>query len=450
MLDVCICTHNPQRSVLRQCLMAIATQNSPPQFRVLLVDNASNPPLNESLLDGLCRRGIPRLLIREERLGLTAARVAAFHQSTSEWVVFIDDDNVIAPDFLNVGHKFAGRHPEVGAFGGRVSLAPDIHVPGWMTPLLGSMGVKEEGDEILIGSTIEWGPHDPPGAGLWVRQILLERFVERTRTESAVFDLGRRGKGLGSCEDAVLVKGGRELGYSNAYVPALRVTHYLKPERFTFWHAMRSLTAYGRSIALYERVMALGGDHLGNSDKPGPVRAAFNAFYRERNRSMRFAATQAAYEWAYERSRRAFVQSGSMVDPKRQASMNLLPFLRTGARAQFDGRIIVVAEGTEEFAVFGPYWTLPAGCYELRAVIKPHRRTRDGEFVIGQVTAERGSRVLAEDKWLLDEDSSQNTTMEFRLAFSLSDELPPAARTIETRIFAPEDVSFSVARASLS
>lgn len=446
MLDLCICTHNPRPAILRRCLDAIETQLSPPPFRLLLVDNASQPPLTESLLDGLRKRGVPTALIREQRLGLTAARLAAFKQSSGDWLVFIDDDNVVAPNFLQLGAEFARTHPEVGAFGGRISLAPDLNVPQWMTPLLGSMGVKEEGNEILINSTIEWGRHDPPGAGLWVRRVLLERFVDRTRANSAVFDLGRRGNGLGSCEDAVLVKGARDLGFYNAYVPALRVIHYLKPERFTFSHAIRSLIAYGRFIALYEQIMTLGGDQRGNLDKPGPFLAACKAFARERNRSIRYAATQAVYQWAYERSRRAFERAYPELKPDGQALRNLVPFLRTGARAHFDRGAIVVDEGREEFAVYGPYWTLPAGHYEMRALIKPHQHTSNGASLIGQVTAERGARLFAESKWRLDQDSFQNPSMaaEFQLAFSLGGELSPAARTIETRIFASENVSFRI------
>lgn len=61
----------------------------------------------------------------------------------------------MAQDFLYFGSVFAPAHPDVGAFGGRISLASDIKVPQWMEPLLGSMAVKEEGDETLINSTVD-------------------------------------------------------------------------------------------------------------------------------------------------------------------------------------------------------------------------------------------------------------------------------------------------------
>ncbi|HJU10327.1 MAG TPA: glycosyltransferase family 2 protein [Candidatus Binataceae bacterium] len=447
MFDLCICTHNPRVAILRRCLEAIETQLSPPAFRLLLVDNASQPPLTDDLLDHLRQRGVPTVLIRERRLGLTAARLAAFEHSNEEWLVFIDDDNVIDPDFLRLGAEFARTHPEVGAFGGRILLPPDMKPPGWMIPLLGSMGVKDEGDKILINSSLEWDRHDPPGAGLWVRSALVRRFADRTRSNSSIFSLGRRGNNLASCEDAVLVKGARELGFCNAYVPALRALHYLKPERFTFRHAMRSLFAYGRSIALYERIMALGGEQLGNLGNPRPLIAGWRTFNRERKRSIRYAATQAVYQWSYERNRQALAREQPDLAPDEAALNNLVPFLRTGASAHLERMAIVVEEGSAEFAVYGPYWTLPAGRYEMRAeIISNQQLSGEAPLIIAQVTAKCGTLVLAEGKWPLNKRglSDLKTTTEFRLPFSLARDLPLPARTIETRIFTPGNVSFRI------
>lgn len=451
MLDLCICTHNPRTAILRRCLEAIETQLSPPAFRLLLVDNASQPPLTENLLDRLRQRGVPTVLIREQRLGLTAARLAALEHSHAEWLVFIDDDNVIDPDFIRLGTEFARTHPEVGAFGGRILLPPDIKPPGWMTPLLGSMGVKDEGDQILIDSTLDWDRQDPPGAGLWVRSAIVKRFADRARSDPSIFGLGRRGNNLASCEDAVLVKAARELGFCNAYVPALRALHYLKSERFTFHHALRSLIAYGTSIALYERIMALQGEQLGNPGAPKPLVAGWRAFNRERKRSLRYAATQAVYQWSYERSRRALDRERPDLYPDDAALNNLLPFLRTGTNAHLDRMVIDVREGPAEFAVFGPYWTLAAGRYEMRAAIIPDRQPPgDAAVLTAQVTAERGNSLLAEARWPLNKCSELATTTEFRLPFSLLGNLSRPARTIETRIFTPGNISFRIVSMAVS
>jgi len=449
MLNLCICTHNPRLKILGLCLEAIETQISPPPFSLLLVDNASQPPLAESLLDTLRQRGVSAALIREARLGLTAARLAAFQQTSGQWLVFIDDDNVVAPNFLQLGAEFARAHPEVGAFGGRISLPPEIEAPEWMTSLLGWMGVKEEGDKILIDSTVEWGPHDPPGAGLWVRRALLARFADRARANPAVFELGRRGRELASCEDAVIVKGARDLGFYNAYVPALRVIHYLKPERFTFWHGVRSFIAYGRSIALYERIMGLGGAQLAKPEKAGALLAGLNAFKRERHRSIRYASTQAVYQWAYERRRYDFGcyhqdVENSKAHTEALAPVTDWPLLRTGASDWFPyltvgecgvhtgGEIKSIKDKVGHIACTTPM-AIVSGHYKLLPDV-----SIDGveSYNRGMVTFEiwSGSELIAIDT----AKPGGNPSLEFDVADELS------RRAIELRVRATAPTEFSI------
>src|SRR6185312_1315071 len=95
----------------------------------------------------------------------------------------------------------------------------------------------------------------------------------------------------------------------------------------------------------------------------------------------------------------------------------------------------------------GPYWTLPAGRYEMRAFISPQLQDNDdGTAVIAQVTAEAAGRLFVQRIWRLNQYrlAAPTAAAEFRLPFSLNDDLSAAARTIETRIFAPASASFRI------
>src|SRR5512135_205558 len=93
-IDVCMCTHAPRLEILRRALSALANQSSGPgSFRLLLVDNATTPPLPEELLEPVRDAGIEARLVREERLGLTAARLRAIAETSGPWILFLDDDN---------------------------------------------------------------------------------------------------------------------------------------------------------------------------------------------------------------------------------------------------------------------------------------------------------------------------------------------------------------------
>jgi len=126
---------------------------------------------------------------------------------------------------------------------------------------------------------------------------------------------------------------------------------------------------------------------------------------------------------------------------------NWIPFVRTGARAHVDGSSMVVSRGAEEFCVYGPYWTLPAGRYEMRALISPQLQENDDETaVIAQVTAEAAGRLFVQRLWRLNQYrlAEPTTAAEFRLPFSLNGDLSSAARTIETRILAPANAAFRI------
>ncbi len=126
---------------------------------------------------------------------------------------------------------------------------------------------------------------------------------------------------------------------------------------------------------------------------------------------------------------------------------NWLPFLQLKPRAQADVDGVVVGEGEPDYAVYGPYWALPPGRYELIASVVPRVADPAGKPLITiDVSTEGGARRFAEHQWRLGqfERADGQTAMQLRLPFVLAADLPPALRTIETRIFAPGDGNFRV------
>ena len=125
-----------------------------------------------------------------------------------------------------------------------------------------------------------------------------------------------------------------------------------------------------------------------------------------------------------------------------------LPFLQRSPSAHADEEGVVVSEGGGGgFAVYGPYWTLPAGRYEMVALIVPQASSGNSQPVItGDVVSDSGQRVLATSQWPLGrfESGDGHEPVQVCLPFTLADDLPEALRTIETRIFSPGNASFSI------
>jgi len=97
-LSVITCAHNPRRDYLALVLDALKTQTLDKQhWEYLLIDNASTEPL-EPQVDVAWHPNARH--IREEKLGLTHARLRGIAESVGEILVFVDDDNVLDTDYL--------------------------------------------------------------------------------------------------------------------------------------------------------------------------------------------------------------------------------------------------------------------------------------------------------------------------------------------------------------
>lgn len=258
-LDVILCTHNPRRDVLEKAFTAIGRQTLPkPGYFVWVVDNGCSPALTERDLASLHRAGVQFKLLREPKLGLVFARLRAIRESTCEWCVFVDDDAVLHPDYLERAAEIAQKNPRFGCFGGKLLLPEKLRsqVPPWAVPMLPYLAIKDCGDEPITNCLDEWGNWEPPGAGAVVRRPLLDLFIKRLEENPRLGRLGRRGKhGLFSSEDSLMMRGAVRLGLSCSYQPALKLEHHLAPHRFQFSYLARLLYGLGRSQVILETTL---------------------------------------------------------------------------------------------------------------------------------------------------------------------------------------------------
>lgn len=305
MLDVCVCTHNPRRPLLDAVIASIVAQTAPAaSFRVTVIDNASEPPISPEALDPLTQRGVTARVISEPRTGLMHARISAINATDGNWMLFVDDDNVLAPDFIENGLAFIAAHPEVGAVGGRLLLPGDIAVPEGREPFLPFLGIRDLGDQPVIGRSPVWVEHEPAGAGAFVRRDVLVRFEQLTKENPEAFALGRSGGSLASCDDSLLMSCADQIGLALAYAPTLRLDHHIAHERFNLGYLRRLMAAYGESQVTLQYARS------GHVEVPRYYAStAFFAlmiivsFLKNAPRSLAFAQAQTGYHLA---ARRAF------------------------------------------------------------------------------------------------------------------------------------------------
>ncbi len=117
-LSVIIPTHNPRPAYLQRVLDALKAQSLPKEeWELVLVDNASKEPVAERWDLSWHPNGRH---VREETLGAAQARLRGIRETNTEWLVFVDDDNVLDKDYLREAVKAGQTHDFLGVIGGRI------------------------------------------------------------------------------------------------------------------------------------------------------------------------------------------------------------------------------------------------------------------------------------------------------------------------------------------
>jgi glycosyltransferase involved in cell wall biosynthesis len=240
-LEVVICTYDNAR-MLDATLASLARQRltATRRWGVLVVDNNSGSDTAAVIERHLDAGLIPELrVVREERQGLTHARLRGLACTTAEWLAYVDDDCLVDETWVEQAMASTSAHPSCGALGGRVLLRweapphPVAEAYGWCYAAQ-DHGSSPRAVEFLVG------------AGLVVRRTAL---VEcGWSTKPLLHD--RIGRDLISGGDVEMVLRARAAGYELFYEPAL-VLHHVVPRERTSIRYLRGMTrSLGTSQAL--------------------------------------------------------------------------------------------------------------------------------------------------------------------------------------------------------
>jgi len=228
-LSVLICAHNPRRDYLARVLQALKEQDLPySEWELLLIDNASRVPLAGSC--DLSWHPHARCIVETE-VGLTPARLRGIKESKGELLVFVDDDNVLAPDYLAESEAISKRYVFLGAWGAAV-IEPEFEIrpPLWIHNyfyLIGIRNVATSRWSNLTDSDITL----PCGAGLCVRNEVARVYSNTAAKDSLRRSLDRIGNGLGCMGDLDLALTAVDLGMGTGLFPVLKMKHLMPAAR---------------------------------------------------------------------------------------------------------------------------------------------------------------------------------------------------------------------------
>jgi glycosyltransferase involved in cell wall biosynthesis len=227
-ISVVICTHNPRINYLENALAALKSQTLPfEQWELLLIDNASNQPIC-SQIDVTWHPQARHL--HEEKLGKTYALLLAIEKAVGEIIVIVDDDNVLDSDYLEVALEISKDWSILGAWGGQIRPDFEETPPDWTKPYWWMLAIREL-DRDKWSNLVYCYETSPVGAGMCVRKIVAQKYVDSVCSSPKRLNLDPKGKLLLRGGDHDLAFTSCELGLGTGVFVDLKLTHLIPPRR---------------------------------------------------------------------------------------------------------------------------------------------------------------------------------------------------------------------------
>lgn len=249
MISVIVCTYNPNEGNLTRALDAILSQDlNQEEWELLVIDNNSSKPVSERAF--VRKRGVR--VEFEGRQGLSAARDCGVRHSRGDILVFFDDDNVPAPDYLRKV-KTIFETPNIGIVSGAIEPEYEREPPAWFGRFESMLAIRRPDSERIYLTNIPlYNDYFPIGAGMAVRRNIIEDYYKAIAAGSAYIS-GRSGSQLSSGEDLDLDFFVISQGFLVGTAGALKMKHIIPVGRTTPDYLCRLVKASTKSAAEVNR-----------------------------------------------------------------------------------------------------------------------------------------------------------------------------------------------------
>jgi GT2 family glycosyltransferase len=228
--SVVICTFNPNRHTLGRSIDALRAQSEPVRnWELIVVDNNSTPAIAGCLdLSWHPRASI----VLERQQGLTHARMKGIAEAKSSLIIFVDDDNLLAPSYISDAIRISEQHGFLGAWGGGCRGEFETPPPPWLDRYLSLIAVKECHTTVWSNEYFHEAA-TPIGAGMCVRKRVADRYMAMVGDNSVRRLLGRRGSELAGCEDYDMAMTAIDVGLGVGRFHELQLVHLIPRVRMT-------------------------------------------------------------------------------------------------------------------------------------------------------------------------------------------------------------------------
>jgi len=251
-ISVVICSHNSRLDYLQRVLEALRAQTLPlGDWDLVVVDNASREPLAPRIdLSWHPNGKVARNAVPEAEAALVDARSLGIRETKGPVIVFVDDDNVLAPDYLASAVAISRDWPQLGTWGGGIRLLyekPELA----LSPTLQGLLCCREVSAPIWSNVKDHYASTPWGAGMCVRREVAIAHLALLAAEPDRRQLDPIGREMRFGGDTDLVQTGLRQGYGKGLFPSLSLTHLIPARRCDPAFIARALEANGFSAALH-------------------------------------------------------------------------------------------------------------------------------------------------------------------------------------------------------
>ena len=233
--SVIIATHNRPDS-LPSLIESLAPEMATGSREIVIAENGTPAPMQLSL------EGVALKHLHEPRAGKCRIQNRAIAQGSGEILVFLDDDLVVAPGYLEAVEQFFDAHREFAAMKGRILAAEDPEKKVGPMAVYLDLPIADHGEEVVE-----------------VRGVLGANMAFRADAIKQVGPFDER-LGPGACgheEETEMSQRLRRAGFRIGYAPKALVYHEVDVARANRERFIRIARERGRCRMLHEKHSAV-------------------------------------------------------------------------------------------------------------------------------------------------------------------------------------------------
>jgi len=250
LISVALCTWN-RSALLRKALQEFTHLEpaSGVEWEVLVVDNNSTDETPDVLAEFVTR--LPLRSLHEPSAGKSNAANLAVREARGDYILWTDDDVLVASDWLREYVAAFQRYPDADVFGGRIDPWFEGTPPRWLAEGFGAVAAVYAAKDLGLPEGPAPESFYPFGANMALKRSAHVRHPFDPR-------IGPRKDTCIPGEEWMLVRALRRDGSQIVWVPNARVRHFIPRARQTQAYLRGYFHGQGELLAKMETKRGLG------------------------------------------------------------------------------------------------------------------------------------------------------------------------------------------------